>query len=211
MCANLSSWEQSKRLITGALVAMSPFNDAFQTTCVLATVAAQPLTALQQNSQEINLFFPHYHRPIDPMQKWIMVECHSSFFEASRRLVPRVPCGKLRLLYKVCLLLWNWAKIALFRAKRGIFLFGNAELLACRSRVWGEVVNIMAETKVPRSRSESCQDRRIGYCLPLQCANHQRKVWMEYIDDWDAIHGGCNDKCKAAFSCGHLCPYRCHL
>jgi helicase required for RNAi-mediated heterochromatin assembly 1 len=63
---------------------MSPFNDAFQTTCILATVAARPLSALQQNPPEIDLFFPHYHQPIDPMQKWIMVECRSSFFEASR-------------------------------------------------------------------------------------------------------------------------------
>ncbi|KAF3035692.1 hypothetical protein E8E12_006070 [Didymella heteroderae] len=77
-------WEQSKRLITGTLVAMSPFNDAFQTTCILATVAARPLSALQQNPPEIDLFFPHYHQPIDPMQKWIMVESRSSFFEASR-------------------------------------------------------------------------------------------------------------------------------
>jgi helicase required for RNAi-mediated heterochromatin assembly 1 len=63
---------------------MSPFNDAFQTTCILATIAARPLSALQQNPPEIDLFFPHYHQPIDPMQKWIMVECRSSFFEASR-------------------------------------------------------------------------------------------------------------------------------
>ncbi|KAJ4984384.1 helicase required for RNAi-mediated heterochromatin assembly 1 [Stagonosporopsis vannaccii] len=77
-------WEQSKRLITGTLVALSPFDDVFQTTCILATVAARPLSALQQNPPEIDLFFPHYHQPIDPVQKWIMVECRSSFFEASR-------------------------------------------------------------------------------------------------------------------------------
>jgi helicase required for RNAi-mediated heterochromatin assembly 1 len=84
MFANEISWEQSKRLITGTLVALSPFADAFQTTCILATVAARPLSALQLNPPEIDLFFPHYHQQIDPMQKWIMVECRSSFFEASR-------------------------------------------------------------------------------------------------------------------------------
>lgn len=84
MSTDPCSWEQSKRLIAGTLVAMSPFNDAFQTVCILATVAARPLSALQQNPPEIDLFFPHYHQPIDPMQKWIMVECRSSFFEASR-------------------------------------------------------------------------------------------------------------------------------
>jgi helicase required for RNAi-mediated heterochromatin assembly 1 len=84
MSTDPCSWEQSKRLITGTLIAMSPFNDAFQTTCILATVAARPLSALQQNPPEIDLFLPHYHQPIDPMQKWVMVECRSSFFEASR-------------------------------------------------------------------------------------------------------------------------------
>lgn len=78
-------WEQSKRLITGTLVALSPADDAFQTTCVLATVAARPQSALDQNPPEIDLFFA---RPedaeIDPMKKWIMVESRSSFFEASR-------------------------------------------------------------------------------------------------------------------------------
>ncbi|UPX10609.1 RNA helicase [Ascochyta rabiei] len=77
-------WEQSKRLITGTLVALSPFGDAFQNTCILATVAARPMSALQSNPPEIDLFFPHYHQQIDPMQKWIMVECRGSFFEASR-------------------------------------------------------------------------------------------------------------------------------
>ena len=80
----MNRWEQSKRLITGTLVALSPFSDAFQTTCILATVLARPLSALQQKPPEIDLLFPHYHQEIDPMQKWIMVECRASFFEASR-------------------------------------------------------------------------------------------------------------------------------
>lgn len=78
------SWGQSKRLITGTLVALSPYGDAFRTTCILATVAARPLSGLQQNPPEIDLFFPHYDQQFDPMQKWIMVECRQSFFEASR-------------------------------------------------------------------------------------------------------------------------------
>jgi helicase required for RNAi-mediated heterochromatin assembly 1 len=78
-------WDQSKRLITGTLVALSPVNDAFQTTCVLATVAARPLSALQQNPPEIDLFFGRpEEQEIEPMRKWMMVECRASFFEASR-------------------------------------------------------------------------------------------------------------------------------
>jgi helicase required for RNAi-mediated heterochromatin assembly 1 len=78
-------WKQSKRLITGSLVALSPAEDAFQTTCVLAIVAARPLAALDQNPPEIDLFFARPEdQMIDPMRKWIMVECRTSFFEASR-------------------------------------------------------------------------------------------------------------------------------
>lgn len=78
-------WEQSKRLITGSLVALSPVDDAFKTTCVLATVAARPLSALDQNPPEIDLFFARpEEQEIDPMKKWIMIECRASFFEASR-------------------------------------------------------------------------------------------------------------------------------
>jgi helicase required for RNAi-mediated heterochromatin assembly 1 len=78
-------WEQSKRLITGSLVALSPVEDAFQTSCVLATVAARPLSALDQNPPEIDLFFARPEdQEIDPLKKWMMVECRASFFEASR-------------------------------------------------------------------------------------------------------------------------------
>jgi helicase required for RNAi-mediated heterochromatin assembly 1 len=77
-------WEQSKRLITGSLVALSPMDDAFQTTCILATVAARPIAALAQNPPEIDLFFSHSDQQVDPMKKWLMVECRSSFFEASK-------------------------------------------------------------------------------------------------------------------------------
>ncbi|KAF2622867.1 hypothetical protein BU25DRAFT_479849 [Macroventuria anomochaeta] len=104
----------------------------------------------------------------------------------------------------------NRACVALSRAKRGCYLFGNAELLACESGTWGEVVTIMYKTKVPKARAKNSQERRIGYCFPLQCTQHQRKVWLEYVDDWDLIHGGCDYKCKGILSCSHPCPYRCH-
>jgi len=104
----------------------------------------------------------------------------------------------------------NRACVALSRAKRGFYLFGNAELLACESWTWGEVVEIMYHTKVAKARSETGEERRIGYCFPLQCIQHQRKVWMEYVDDWDQIHGGCDRRCKGILSCGHPCPYQCH-
>lgn len=104
----------------------------------------------------------------------------------------------------------NRACVALSRAKRGFYLFGDAKLLACESWTWAEVAEIMYQTKVPHARSETGYERRIGYCFPLQCTEHQRKTWMEYTDDWDQTHGGCDSKCGGTLSCGHSCPYKCH-
>jgi helicase required for RNAi-mediated heterochromatin assembly 1 len=104
----------------------------------------------------------------------------------------------------------NRACVALSRAKRGFYLFGDAKLLACESWTWAEVVEIMYRTRVPKSRSKSGEERRIGYCLPLECVRHGRKSWVEYTDDWDHIYGGCNRPCGGTLTCGHPCPYPCH-
>ncbi|KAF3011112.1 hypothetical protein E8E13_011372 [Curvularia kusanoi] len=101
----------------------------------------------------------------------------------------------------------NRACVALSRAKRGFYLFGDAKLLACETWIWAEVVETMYHTKVPLTRSKSGEERRVGYCLPVQCIKHQRKTWIEYTDDWDEIHGGCDYKCTGMLSCGHPCPY----
>jgi helicase required for RNAi-mediated heterochromatin assembly 1 len=94
----------------------------------------------------------------------------------------------------------NRACVALSRAKRGFYIFGNAELLACESRVWGSVVEIMYKSKMA-----SGQKRRVGYHLPLQCENHGRKSWIQIPDDWQEIHGGCYLKCAGKLPCQHTC------
>ncbi|KAH8712271.1 P-loop containing nucleoside triphosphate hydrolase protein [Phaeosphaeriaceae sp. PMI808] len=102
----------------------------------------------------------------------------------------------------------NRACVALSRAKRGFYIFGNAELLACESRVWAHVVDIMyKDTKV---KVKSGQKRRVGYHLPLQCRKHGRKEWIQVPDDWELIHGGCLLRCGGILPCQHPCPYRCH-
>jgi helicase required for RNAi-mediated heterochromatin assembly 1 len=104
----------------------------------------------------------------------------------------------------------NRACVALSRAKRGFYLFGDAKLLACESWTWAEVVEIMYQTRVPKSRRKSGEERRIGYCLPLECVRHGRKSWVEYTDDWDHIYGGCDRPCGGILTCDHPCPYPCH-
>jgi helicase required for RNAi-mediated heterochromatin assembly 1 len=78
-------WNQSKRLITGSIVALSPRDDMFRTKCIVAVVAARPLIQLEQNPPCIDLFFA---RPddleVDTNIEYVMVEERSGFFEAQR-------------------------------------------------------------------------------------------------------------------------------
>ncbi|KAF2104557.1 hypothetical protein NA57DRAFT_63019 [Rhizodiscina lignyota] len=81
-------WEQSKRLIPGSMVALTPVNDMFQTKCVIATIAARPLDGLKQNPPEVDLYFARSEElEIDPAEEWVMVEERSSYFEASRHVM----------------------------------------------------------------------------------------------------------------------------
>jgi helicase required for RNAi-mediated heterochromatin assembly 1 len=78
-------WEQSKRLVTGSLVVLTPATDKFRTKAIVATVAARPLEGLRQNPPEIDLFFARAEElEIDPAQEFWMVEHRGSMYEADR-------------------------------------------------------------------------------------------------------------------------------
>ena len=79
------NWEQSKRLLTGAIVALTPINDMFKSICHVASIAARPLNGLQQNPPEIDIFFGATDEiEIDPQQEWVMVESKNGFYEGHR-------------------------------------------------------------------------------------------------------------------------------
>lgn len=78
-------WEQSKRLTTGTLVVLSPKSDMFKKHAVVATVAARPLSNLELNPPEIDLFFSSpADVEIDPGVEYVMLESRSSYFEATK-------------------------------------------------------------------------------------------------------------------------------
>lgn len=78
-------WDQSKRLIPGTLVALSPVQDQFAQKCTIAVVAARPLTGVHANPPEVDLFFATPDdMEIDPLQEWLMVEARAGYFEAYR-------------------------------------------------------------------------------------------------------------------------------
>jgi helicase required for RNAi-mediated heterochromatin assembly 1 len=61
----------------------------------------------------------------------------------------------------------NRVCVALSRAKRGLFLFGNAELLFFSSPLWTKVLNIM---------STNANNMRVGRVFKLTCKSHGRPI-----------------------------------
>ncbi|KAI9695913.1 MAG: hypothetical protein M1836_006030 [Candelina mexicana] len=100
----------------------------------------------------------------------------------------------------------NRVCVALSRAKRGFYIFGNGEKLcaADKSKLWFEVVKIMAS-----------KPRRIGYALPIECQMHGRRNWLQGKNHLDFVvlfsHDTikCNYPCERSLPCGHRCLQMC--
>lgn len=74
-------WQQSKRLIPGSLVCLS--KDDFKTFRV-ATVAARPMSGVEKNPPEVDLFVEGDGLEIDAKVPWLMVESRKGYFEATK-------------------------------------------------------------------------------------------------------------------------------
>ncbi|KAI9664287.1 MAG: hypothetical protein M1829_005842 [Trizodia sp. TS-e1964] len=78
------AWSQSKRLVQGGIVALTPASDMFQTKCIVATIAARPLSGVEERS-EVDIFFADPAEiEIDPQEEFVMVESRTGYFEATR-------------------------------------------------------------------------------------------------------------------------------
>ncbi|PWY96418.1 ATP binding protein [Aspergillus sclerotioniger CBS 115572] len=100
----------------------------------------------------------------------------------------------------------NRVCVALSRARRGFYMFGNPKSLTSDSELWRKVLTIMVNSK-PRPR--------LGAQLPVTCAKHRRKIYIKGLPnpgpaDWSKINGGCDTPCGEALDCGHPCPIKCH-
>lgn len=96
----------------------------------------------------------------------------------------------------------NRVCVALSRARRGFYMFGNAQQLASKDPLWWEVVKMM-----DKGQAES---RRIGFHLPLTCDKHQNKEFVSKPEDIKELNGGCRLPCETVLDCGHPCPVKCH-
>ncbi|KAL5406333.1 hypothetical protein PMIN03_007833 [Paraphaeosphaeria minitans] len=104
----------------------------------------------------------------------------------------------------------NRVCVALSRARRGFYLFGNAEKLVCGSETWEAVVKVLWAHGTKKDIPTSGPSKRIGYHLPLICQRHGNKVFIEEPDDWEHLSGGCGESCRCLLPCGHKCMLTCH-
>ncbi|KAI9372575.1 P-loop containing nucleoside triphosphate hydrolase protein [Aspergillus egyptiacus] len=97
----------------------------------------------------------------------------------------------------------NRISVALSRARRGFYIFGNAEQLAMADSLWGKVLFVLG------NRNSDGQPRS-GHDLPLTCVKHGNKIYIRDPADWPKTNGGCTLACGETLQCGHKCTVRCH-
>lgn len=104
----------------------------------------------------------------------------------------------------------NRATVAISRARRGFFMFGNKDNLFKATiqsfDTWAPVWNGFAEQ----------QRVAMGKGLPLVCQNHKdeqstNEIWMKSPESFVGNAGGCWLKCDAKLPCGHGCVLNCHV
>ncbi|KAI1750478.1 P-loop containing nucleoside triphosphate hydrolase protein [Xylaria castorea] len=98
----------------------------------------------------------------------------------------------------------NRGVVAISRARRGFYIFGNMINLwhACEEsqNMWGQVSAIFS------------LQNRFGFDgrLPVTCQQHSKTTWISHPDEWINYHGGCAQLCEEKLECGHDCGRRCH-
>ncbi len=103
----------------------------------------------------------------------------------------------------------NRLVVALSRARRGLYLFGNTVTLASsesteeiqgREALWDPLIQYLKRKK----------SYAIDGGFPITCAQHGNVVRITDPIHWIGRAGGCDQKCGFVLDCGHLCPYPCH-
>jgi helicase required for RNAi-mediated heterochromatin assembly 1 len=101
----------------------------------------------------------------------------------------------------------NRLVVALSRARRGLYIFGNAHTLTGgethgqrqgRDELWGPLIRQMSS------------QGRLATSFPITCSKHSNVVHIAEAKNWDGLNGGCREKCDGVLECGHDCIYYCH-
>ncbi|KAF0547348.1 P-loop containing nucleoside triphosphate hydrolase protein [Gigaspora margarita] len=95
----------------------------------------------------------------------------------------------------------NRSNVLLSRAKHGMFLLGNADLMERHSDFWKNVLKILRERG------------QVGPGFPIVCAQHpyyKNNIYEASQFNEISPDGGCFEPCSQQLKCGHTCPYKCH-
>ncbi|XP_061173740.1 NFX1-type zinc finger-containing protein 1-like [Saccostrea echinata] len=97
----------------------------------------------------------------------------------------------------------NRVCVALSRARKGLFVIGNFDMMSTKAKATKLWKIVLANLKV-----KGC----FGAELPLFCQNHpERRIQARSASDFDSCpEGGCETKCDARLPCGHACRRYCH-
>ncbi|GJQ79482.1 hypothetical protein Trydic_g16335 [Trypoxylus dichotomus] len=95
----------------------------------------------------------------------------------------------------------NRVCVALSRAREGLYIMGNMDLLCANSNVWQRIRNVLEE-----------QDS-LGTSLALRCQIHHDKITAvaNETDFQKVSEGGCDLICGQSLPCGHQCKSFCHI
>ncbi|CAG0916689.1 unnamed protein product [Notodromas monacha] len=94
----------------------------------------------------------------------------------------------------------NRVNVALSRAKQGLFIVGNMDILSAGSGLWMKIKNVLEK------------DKQIGRALILRCQIHPDQVASVFKPSDFPISGGCTRICNGIINaCGHLCERLCHV
>ncbi|CAI2168909.1 11576_t:CDS:10 [Funneliformis geosporum] len=98
----------------------------------------------------------------------------------------------------------NRSNVLLSRAREGMYLLGNSELMETKSKdMWAPVINIL------RTRNPA----QIGFGMPIACNKHPKyKNVIVEPEQFELVSptGGCFELCRAKLPCGHTCTSMCH-
>ncbi|RDW66768.1 hypothetical protein BP5796_09517 [Coleophoma crateriformis] len=105
----------------------------------------------------------------------------------------------------------NRLVVALSRARRGLYIFGNSVTLASTEAgkpIWDPIFKSMGRD----GRYSGCtQEGRAVYGFPVTCSKHHRQIQIFQADEWEMVRGGgCDLDCDGELPCGHPCPTKCH-
>ncbi|RAL58656.1 hypothetical protein DID88_003020 [Monilinia fructigena] len=99
----------------------------------------------------------------------------------------------------------NRVVVALSRAQRGLYIFGNALTIAGQEGDGGSRDDLWLPILL-----HLLDEKRYGSKLPVLCSKHQNLTHVSEPEHWEELSGGCHDYCGGMLpSCGHGCSKDC--